>query len=249
MFLIIYLWIGFFVRGFFVVFMLAFLSTVVINYAWMAYSSRQQKKKNLTKAEKQRINDTILAMKFMPRVELLELFYSALVKKFPDSNVALVGGKVSVNSGDKRICLFPFFHKNATKEDIIECIHMTDDGAKTLVCTDSFSHDVRAFFDVLDINLSLVNGEMVFSEILEPAGVFPKNAVKLKDKKKIRIGHLKNMIFDRRKSKHFVIVGVIILLTSIIVSLGLYYIIVATIVFGFALIGYLRPIENKRFLD
>jgi len=236
-FIIAWLWVGFYVRGFFLILLISTAITLVVNYMISFIGKRRNTKRIATKQEREHMQQVILQLKFMTQTQTLALFKRALQ---PNARKAV---------NQKRFTLKTLFHLSTpTEQDIIKCIKASptcaseSEQSKTIITAESFPPHVIAFTRNLDANIILLDAEAVYTQILAPTQTFPE--IKIQTKKKTprkTLREIRTMAFNRTRTKSYVITGVIILFSSLIVRLHLYYIIFATIVFALALTSYFSP--------
>ena len=257
-FLIAYLWASYFFPGFWFTFLVAFLITCLVNWAWMLFTYRKKRNKDKRTASQEHQNKVMLQLKFMQQKDVIELFYNALKSKYPPEpeqdgsgkkSLAILNANDRIIFYDKYLDFSPLFHKEVTIEDVIECIHKTSKTHKTVVAAWEYPPHVKQFFESLDLDLVLMDGGQVYSEILEPAKVFPELVIQQKKSTRLTLRQLRDTVFARRKVKGYVFVGVIILITSIIIRPTLYYVLFSTLVFGMALGSFFRPTKKTSLFE
>ena len=240
-FLVTYLWASYFFRSFALTFLSAFLVTVLVNVAIIWLQGKRKNRRTLSGERREHMGKIALQFRFMSQGESL-LFIRNALREFEKN------GKENSEQDEQKqdeltYTLFSLLHTNPTEADITEAIRRTEPGKKTVIIAHDFAPELRHFFGQLDIQLDLVNFEALYTEILDITKLYPPIIVEKKTSKRERLRELRNMFFSRRRARSFLFVGIFILFTSLIVRPTLYYVILATIVFGFAIIGFTRPRE------
>jgi len=302
LFLIFYLWGTFFLSGFFMIFLVSFLLTCVVNYAWFFFAIKRKKKKTLTLAEQEHADKVLLQLEFMTTAQSLVLFYGALKKKFlihrrdlgevpalsgatgesacvslaeyyssgstsgsrskaEESKVAslrshqavqpiieIMPDKIFLKTEEHNAYIFSLFHKDVTKQDVVNCIALTKVGAKTVIFAKSFPLELRMFFERLNCAPVFLDGESVYTTLLKPTQTYPQFNIEVKKSARMTLRQLRQLMFQRRRAKGYIFIGILILVTSLIVRPSIYYIILATIVFGLAVASYFRPSKTQDVL-
>jgi len=225
-FLLVYLWVSFFVRGFVLTFLAAFLITALINAGIMFIQSKRKDRRTRTRAKLDHMERVLWQFKFMSPLDTAKLIHDALVKK---------------QSNTENFSIFTSLHKQINEDEIIGALNQTEATKKTIIIAQSFPPELRSKFNVLKLDLHLVDFEALYDELLEPTNTFPTLTIEKNTNKKFNWKEFQNMFFTRKKAKSFVFVGVFILLSSFIVRPSIYYIIIATVVFGIAIVGFIRP--------
>ena len=231
-FVIAFLWVSFYVRDFIVQFLISSIITVIANYLISFLLSKRLKRKITTREHLQHMQKTILQLKFMTPTEVQKLFRAALADK-------------------ENIKIHSLFHKTPTEEDIIKIIKKnksTDTTSKIYIAAETFTPQLLLFTRTLNLNIVLLNGEQVYNQILNPKQIYPKTIIEPNKKAKVTMRELREMMFARNKTKPYIITAMIILVTSFIVSFSIYYIIVATLIFGMSLASHLSPFGRQKNL-
>ena len=227
-FIIAWLWTSYYVRGFVLIALISFIITVAFNYVISLIYKKRNRKKTATRQERDHLHLVILQLKFMTQTEVHALYKKA----FPKTKIKSL------------------FHTTPTEHDIIKCIKSATPNSKVLITAESFPPHVFAFARSLDANVILLDGEAVYTQILAPKQTFPPITVHTKKKTPRKtLAEIKTLIFNRNRTKSYVITGAVILFSSLIIRLHIYYIIIATIVFGLALTSYFSPKLPKNLFD
>jgi len=246
-FLIAWLWISFYVRGFFLILLISISVTLVFNYIVSLIYKKRSRAKTTTKQQRDHMHQVILQLKFMTQTQVQALLKKALSEKAKEH--AAHQKAHSVNPF--RLTLKSLFHVTSpTEQDIINCVKTTPKDSKVIITAESFPPQVSAFARSLDAQLILLDAEAVYTQILSPAQVFPE--IKIQTKKKTprkTFAEIKTMIFNRTRTKSYIITGAVILFSSLIIRLHIYYIIIATIVFTLALTSYFSPRLPKNLFE
>jgi len=238
-FLIVFLWASYFMSSFLMTFLVAILVTCLANYLWMLWAYRRRRAKNLSRVSQQRIAKIMLQFKFMTSAATLAFFGRVFEAKAMHNRIVVERGGVRYN-------FFPLFHVEPTQETIIACLQKCGVGEKCVVAAHAFDGADRAFFESLDVDVVFMDGARVYDELLEPKKLFPKTLVTEKASVRLTLRRLGALVFSRKKVKSYIFVGVVVLLTSLIIRPSLFYIIMTTIIFGMALISFLRPSLGTR---
>jgi len=237
-FIISYLWLTFYIRSLLTVFLLAFGIMLAVNLLFRFFARKRNARAVLNKQQREHVAQIALQLKFQGRTKTLKLLREALDKtNMGYRNVTATQRKLVIQNADKKVNLFPLFNVEPTIKDIIECLKSTNKGAETYICATNFSPEVIGFANSLDASVTLMDVASVYTEILLPAETYPEVVIEMKSKAKLTWSQLRCMVFNRRKVKTYVFLGFIILATSFIVRFNIYYIVVATILFSFALLS------------
>jgi len=226
-FIIAWLWASYYVRGVFLIALISITITVVFNYVVSLAYKKRNRIKLATKQEREHLHLVILQLKFMTQAEVHALFKKA----FPKAKIKSL------------------FHTTPTEHDIVKCVKSRKD-IKVIIAAETFPPQVSAFARTLDVNIILLDGEATYTQILAPTQTFPEITIQTKKKTPRKtLAEIKTLIFNRTRTKSYVITGAVILFSSLIIRLHIYYIIIATIVFGLALTSYFSPGTPKNLFD
>jgi len=185
-FIIAYLWIGFYVRGFFETMILATLVTLIVNFVVAKLTANRSANAFTSKQQIEHMKLVILQMQIMSKQQMEKLIS------------AVTDEKISV--GDFRPELIYFAKSTDTK---------------------------------------LYTYEQFYLKYLLPNKTFPKIYGCTKPKK-VTWRDIRDYATQKHRVKPYVITAVVILFTSMIVQLSIYYIIVATLLFGLALYSHVK---------
>jgi len=254
-FIIAFLWASYIFTGFFMTVTIAFLITCLVDFSWLLLASRKKRARNLTRAETEHMRDMTLQFQFMSQVATMAIVVKAIKEKLdhkkidfePDENIEqcepveikILCDKIVVEDYN----VFAMFHKKVTRADIIDCINRTTDGMKTVIFGEVSADDI-AFFNVVKINVLFYSSEDVYINLLKPTGIFPELAVQYKTKSRLTFATFRTLAFSRKKTKSYILLGIVVLLTSFIVRPTIFYIVMATILFSFGIISMLRPVRK-----
>jgi len=255
-FIVVYLWIGYYIRGFALPLMISVMVTVAANYAISFITKKRYKTQMSAKKRAEHMQSIILQLKFMTRAQTLALFKAALSANeasTADYKCITDTKKITVTKNGKETEVYPYFHKSPTEADIIECLKAVQNRkgekqCKLIIAAESFSPALIIFVRAMKANITLLDGKAVYNQILAPADTFPKILVEIKRNIKLTLRDVGSLMFSRERTKGYVITALIILFTSFIIRFNLYYIILATIVFGLALSSHFAPMHKQESL-
>lgn len=230
-FIIAWLWTSYYVRGFLIILFISTAITIASNYLILLIGRHRGNTAKITKQQREHAKQVILQLKFMTQAQTKMLLKKALSKE----------AREHVNQ--KRFTLCPLFHIAAiTEQDIINNIKLAPKDSKIILMAETFPPAIIKFAHSLDFDIVLLDAQVVYSQILCTTQTFPQ--IKIQTKKatpRKTIREIKALVFNRTRTKSYVITGLVILVSSLIVRLHLYYIIVATIIFALALSSYFSP--------
>ena len=245
-FMLAYLWLSFYMSNLLIVFAISLVVTVVLNSIYYLLANRRNKQTRLTREEQDHMRKITLQLKFLSKTKTLLLFKAALEKLYPEQ-IKVTSKKISIHGNDKHIDFFPLFTIEITVANIIACINATKSNATTYIAAETFSPLITSFTATLEKEVILLDAMVTYKQILLPSEVFPEIAVEFKTKKRLTIQALRNIAFARNKVRPYIVMGLLVLFTSFIVQLSIYYIVVATILFLFALVSLFVPYSKRGY--
>jgi hypothetical protein len=230
-FILAYLWLGFYIDNILIVFLVSFLVMFGVNYLIILFYKKKNIKIKFTRKQHEDIRRVILQFKFMSKTEVRAFLKKALSKL------------------DKKVRYFyPLFDTAVTCQDIIKCIKKTPSESTAHIMAESFTDEVVVFADALQRKTVLLDACAVYTRILEPAQTFPDVKAEFKTRKKLTWADLRRTVFQRSKIRPYITIGIIILLTSFIVKFSFLYVFFASLIFSFALISLVAvESENECF--
>jgi hypothetical protein len=245
-FIIAYLWAGYYIRSFFTSMIIAVAFAIFVEVVFYSLRNQKSARLNISRECARKMNLILLQLRFMSNIAVLQLFYKALAKKFA---CTLTSRKLSLATPSGNLEIFSLFHCDPTPADIIKCVNNTKEGSKTLIAATAFSPEVIAFVSSLRIQVELLNKEVVYNQILAPSEVFPEITVEFIEKRKMTLRRLRSIVLSRHRTRGYILTAVFIIFTGFLIQLPIYYIIVATIVFGLGFVSRLQPLGNKNLFE
>jgi len=234
-FIVAYLWLSFYLKEIVAVFLISFCIMFLVNCFFYFLTRRRTALAALNRKEQEHLRQVTLQLKFQSRMSTLDLLKTAFEKL--EKNVKTTQKKVIIKKEDSKINIFPLFNTTPTVDDVIACVKATTRDTQTVIFADSFSPEVSAFAKTLDLPITMLSSAEVYKQVLLPADVFPEILVKTKSKARLTLAALKQMAFHRSKFRSYVFIALVIFATSFIVRFSIYYLIISTVLFSFALIS------------
>ncbi len=171
-----------------------------------------------------------LQFNLMTKLELISFFHNALQK---------IGCKSEKKHGGLYIkeqntyLFFKFGFEIVNKADIVKIFNAKEKTAKAYLLAENFSEEIKAFAKRFD-NLYLADARATIN-YLKDKNCLPENKYQLSQPKLNKISALKSL-FQRKKAKSFLLLGLSFLFMSYIVAFKIYYIICASIFLTVSLI-------------
>lgn len=94
----------------------------------------------------------------------------------------------------------------------------------------------------LELNITFVNGDQTYLNLLLPTNQFPEISLVFKQNKKVTAAMLKKIVLAKQNTKHYFYGGLITLVASLFVPLKTYYLFFSTL---FLILAYFSFSSNK----
>ena len=172
----------------------------------------------------------VMQFNLMTKLELISFFESSLQKL----NVLAERKHGGIFIKEKNVYLFfKFSFEQVNKADIVRVFNSKEKDAKAYLLAENFSEDIKAFAKRFD-NVYLCDAFEVFTYLKEKQ-CLPENKYQLSQPKFNKIKALKSL-FQRKKAKTFLLLGISFLFMSYFVIFKIYYLVCATIFLTLSLV-------------
>lgn len=240
-FLLAIAWTNFYIKPFYLSVIVACLITFMFSWLFRKLALKKEEKSLVKSAEKEAFNTFTLNLLTMPTAKQNELIANILKDKKLENKdgVIFAEGHAVIN----KISM----HRLSVEDiyDIIKSLN-TINHNKAIV----FYHEIEAsalnFIKSLNSpNIELYDLAYLFSET-KKKNISIKSTITFNKKNKLKFKEFLGIIFARKNAKNYILLGIIMLLSSFIVFNPLFYVIYASIMFIFALIClFLKPEAPK----
>lgn len=201
----------------------ASITTVV--YVIIRYTlQKRSDKKSSNSADHEKMKDASAQFMFASTKQTLDFFTHVLADKF---EIKKKVNMLELKRDDCCTLFIPMYQTFIiTERDILP--FLKKENCDVMVCGKKFSGEAKELSLLYTKKLKLLDEEQVYHEILKPANTYPSFANINKQKKKL---HLREVVFNKNKTKPYFFSGLVLLLTSFFVRFHIYYVIVSSILF------------------
>lgn len=166
----------------------------------------------------------------MTKAELCDFFEKVLIKK----GYSPIKRRNMIYIKDKKALLFfKFGFESVIKSDVLKAFNAKNKNDTSFILSETFSPEVKAFGARFD-KVVLVSAEEIYKYLKDNDSI-PEFKYSFNTTKFDRIKALKSLL-DRKKTKTYVLFGVIFLFMSYFVPYKLYYVIVGALFLIFSLV-------------
>ena len=243
-FLIAIAWTNFYIKPFYLSVIVACIITFVFSLIFRKLSLKKEEKSLVKTAEKEEFNTFELSLLTMPTEKQNQLIKTLLKSKNLEfkAGVMYTEGHVVVNKLNK---------SKLKLEEIYEIIKSLNalSATKAVIFYHEIEPSALSFIKSLNTpKLELYDISFLYSEAKKQK-ITLKPSVTFNRKNKIKLKEFFNIMFARKNAKNYLLLGIIMLISSFIVFNPLFYVIYASIMFIFALVCiFLKPEAPKSSL-
>lgn len=239
-----FVWLKYFIKNNILSFVISFIISLILVFIFTLRKKSKLEKK-ITKIETdKRIDSFIYSFFLLGKDETSKLIYNNIKKIKP----ATLNENIIICEDEN---IFSFLHKEELTLNDISHIYQK---AKKLnidtitLLTINSSKTVSDFSkSINDVNIKILSKKQTFYSYIQRYAIYPKILVAQKTSKKESFFKLIKLSFNRERTKHFVFSGIIMLIFSLFFKYNLYYVIVSSLLFIFAIISYFLKNKNELY--
>ena len=245
-FLICLVWFRYFVKDFALSVFYTVLSTVMIEILIHFLSGKRKNKLNLKNSEMKHASQIALTFALDSEKALNFLFDLSKQKHTAQKckKYILIKNK-NVERGQEYLnILYPYFKlENFTKNDLSEILKKVKNVKyeKLIICSCLFNKDVYSFAKVLNKKIILLDAEGAYGLLYKKYNFFPNQLVELNQSAKLKFKEFLTLAINKKRSKGYFFASIVLLLSSFLFRMNLYYIISSSVLLVLCLISFLIP--------
>lgn len=160
---------------------------------------------------------------------------------------------LEIKKEDEKILVFNCFKLNACDNDfILNSIKKSEklNIKKIMIFASNFNKDCFVFIkNIKEFKIKLINFDEFYINYIKKENIIPENKIIYEEKTRYSFIELLSIAFNRKKTKTYVVTGIIFLISSIFLRYNIYYIVFTTIMFLFAMFSYFNKTYNKKIID
>lgn len=236
-FLIIFAWIQFFVKNFFLSIFISTILAIAILLTIKWFKSKKYYNQQSQLAKSSNLIRFKLAIQTMPNIKLA----SIIKKLIPNKYIAkTIKGDIIFNK-ENIIHIFTFYYSSQLTDSQLLSLIKDKKCNNLVVFCSSFSQDAKLISSAFkDKKIELINLEQLYDIFTKYDIEVDFSNIDLNKSKLSLLDIIKNSL-SRNKSKGYFISGLVLLFTSIIIPYKIYYVIFSSILFALSLACRLRP--------
>ena len=253
-FLICLVWFRYFVPNFWLSILYTVLATLVIEIS-LHYILRNRKEKEFMKAKDATLADKIAtSFAFNPQ-DALNFYYDLAKSRHKvtkRSKYLIVEHKEKEEVNSKTI-LYPSYSLSTfMPQDLVEILSKLKKitFTKLVVCAKDVSREAITLANQIEgITILILDKKDAYNKLMKAYNIFPENLTELKATTKMKIKEMVAYSLNKKRSKGYFFASIILLLSSFIFRMNLYYVIMSSILLLLSLVSYILPKYNIALPD
>lgn len=245
-FFIAYIWLAYSISS--RTFALIFSTSIalLLEILSLIISKKHKKKKTIKQSQENDAENMFISL--VSKNDPIDFYFNLF--KTRHKNVIRREDYLLIQEQNQTILFYPFLKiKTLSVDDLIAITKKDNTVSKIIITCNDFDKECAAFCEDLKIEATILNKYESYSMLYEEYDFYPeitKQALKTKSSLRLII----QKIFDKQRTKNYLISGVFLFLFSLYVPYSLYYKITASILFLFACVCLLKnkPITKKELV-
>ncbi len=251
-FLIVFVWLKFFNKNILYSFILSLFFLVIFNLLKVFFKGKKTTKLKLNKNLEKDIELYMYSLISNTNEENL-LFFKNILKKF---NPTTENNIIFYKKNEIKYALCPLFEsanlniEKALKN--ISCCKTKNIKNILILCSICQKKDKILLEQISEMNIKIYQKKEIYLNLFKPSNTYPNIKFNFKESKKIKIYELLEISFNKSKAKGYFLSGIFIFFCSFIMKYNIYYVLMSSILFTFALISYIKKdksIKKETLLD
>jgi len=248
-FFISFIWLRVYIHDNTLIIVLSSIITLVLSTILSIIYKNKVDKYKLSKKEMKEKKEILNKLIFSNNLEINDY----LLKFFNDYKITKHREFLEIKKDDEKILVFNSFTINSCDNDfILSCIKKSGKLKikKIMIFASSFNKDCPSFIkNIKEFKIKLIDFDEFYINFIKKENIIPENKIIYEEKTRYSFKELLNIAFNRKKTKTYVVTGIIFLISSIFLRYNIYYIVFTTIMFLFALFSYFNKPFNKKISD
>ena len=155
------------------------------------------------------------------------------------------------NASSKKIILFPIYSfDEISKQKILEIVRKIEKlhPSKLVICGYEFSkNSYELIKNFKDFKVIILDSKNCFLKLIKFYNYYPENLKEISFQNKTNFKNILKEAITKKRAKGYLFSALILLFSSFIVRLNIYYVIISTILLTLSLICLIFPISTKTF--
>jgi len=248
-FFISFIWLRLYIHDDTLIIILASVITLILSIILSVIYKKKVDKYKLSKKEKKEKKEILNKLIFSNNIEI----NNYLSKFFEKNKIIKHREELEITKNDEKILVFNCFILNNCDNDfILSAIKKSCKLKikKIMIFASSFNKDCYAFVkNIKEFKIKLINFDEFYFSFIKKEKILPQNSILYEEKNIFTFKELLNIAFNRKKTKGYVVTGLIFLISSVFLRYNIYYIVFTTLMFMFAFFSYFNKPFNKKTSD
>lgn len=212
------------------------IASIIIIFIAIQNNKKYEKTKH-SKDEERKILELCLNLQHLKTKELIDYFYLTIQKKY--ENTKKTKDYIIV----KDTTIVPIFNNLLTIEDYLQAYKLKT-SEHLCILTDNIDTNLNEYLkNIESTNTKILTINEIYNLFFKESQIPLVNNITLKKQSKLKLNQLIAIAFNKKNSKNYFWSGVFVMITSFFYGYGIYYQIVATILFLFSLFS----LVNKKY--
>lgn len=236
LFCVSFIWLNFYFRNYKTSALLAIIISLVIGVLLKLLTDKKianTTKKTKTMNQIKNISNQLL---FSSEKEIFDYFSALLKLKFEDITPVQ---KKFFKSIEKNTGFIPCYNEfTITADNILQIfLLLKNQNLKIIyVCCVSYTSEALALASqIKEFEMVLLNENDIYIKLMQPLNKYPKTSITFKTNKKLQTKEYLYLAFNKKQSSKYFFGGVITLFFSLFTFFKIYYLVMSTILFVFAI--------------
>jgi len=239
-FFITYAWINFYIRDLSSTFILSVIFSLAFTYVLFFFLERKKDKKINSSKLDETINKNFLAFRLMPTKEKLTLL-NKVISQNHETKQTTKG--IFYKKENLTHCIIVATKiQNLTQEDLINLIENLNQKINCIeIICNQFSSNINAEF-INNLKIVFIDKQKLYNDYFLKYNIYPDTSILNEKNLKINWKIIFKNFLQEKKAKRYFVLGLVLIFSSIILPLKIYYLIFGT---GFLVCSILCKILPK----
>ena len=241
-FFISFIWLRLYIHNNTLIFILSGIITIFFSVIISLTIKKKRNKIKLTKQEENFKKETKHKLLFLNNNEILDYLLQKLI--FGEMLLHL-----EINQKTPTLVFYNFSFNKTEIDFIINCLKSASNTNVTniLIISNEFDKNCSLIVkNIKNFNVNLLNFDDFYIFYAKENITQLESKIIYEEKSKYTFKELLNIAFNKKKTKSYVITGLIFLVSSLFLRYNIYYIVFTTLMFSFALFSHFNKPFNKK---
>lgn len=235
LFMINIIWCLYFIKDVIFSLCVSIITSIILIILFNLLDKKKNKRSEKKLVETQHIEDIKNTFIYMPQNEIIDFFYKLASQKH---KAVKTKKYVEIINGEKIILMPHFKMDSLTCDKLIEIYNNINKSnvKKIIILCNKYNNDINLCLSNFLCKTIILDNKQVYYELLKKYEFYPKVTIQNKPKVKNTFKQLLATMFNKKKTKNYLISAVFIIFASFFVLYKIYYLIIATILLIFCIV-------------